>query len=203
MRAPRGKAVCAGTHSIKFLGWIIFKLHSSRSCKHYTTKYTHTFAVSEELERPRIALLSQSFFSATQAVTYADVIARYRSCPAVSHIWAFIVFPSTWMLLVANSTPMVLLLSKLNSLRVKRDRRLLLPTPESPISTTTRQKWQEDQIPDAEYSFTIACKKHLLPKVWRKEWIAKATILAMDQLSRSWYLQRTRAATFSSFLNRL
>ena len=37
---------------------------------------------------------------------------------------------------VANSTPMVLLLSKLNSFRVKRDSKLLLPTPESPISTT-------------------------------------------------------------------
>jgi hypothetical protein len=37
---------------------------------------------------------------------------------------------------VANSTPMVLLLSKLNSFRVNRDNRLLFPTPESPISTT-------------------------------------------------------------------
>ena len=66
-------------------------------------------------------------------------MARYRSCPAVSQICAFIVFPSTWMLLVANSTPMVLLLSRLNSLRVKRDRRLLFPTPESPINTTERK----------------------------------------------------------------
>lgn len=71
--------------------------------------------------------------------THAEVMARYRSCPAVSQIWAFIVFPSTWMLLVANSTPMVLLLSRLNSLRVKRDRRLLFPTPESPIKTTERK----------------------------------------------------------------
>jgi len=37
---------------------------------------------------------------------------------------------------VANSTPIVLLLSKLNSFRVKRDNRLLFPTPESPINTT-------------------------------------------------------------------
>lgn len=66
-------------------------------------------------------------------------MARYRSWPAVSQICAFIVFPSTWMLLVANSTPMVLLLSRLNSLRVKRDRRLLFPTPESPINTTERR----------------------------------------------------------------
>lgn len=71
--------------------------------------------------------------------THAEVMARYRSCPAVSQICAFIVFPSTWMLLVANSTPMVLLLSRLNSLRVKRDRRLLFPTPESPINTTGRK----------------------------------------------------------------
>ncbi len=40
------------------------------------------------------------------------------------------------MLLVANSTPIVDFDSKLNSLRVNRDKRLLLPTPESPINTT-------------------------------------------------------------------
>lgn len=39
------------------------------------------------------------------------------------------------MVLVANSTPIVLLDSRLNSLRVKRERRLDFPTPESPIST--------------------------------------------------------------------
>lgn len=37
---------------------------------------------------------------------------------------------------VANSTPIVLLLSKLNSLRVNLESRLDFPTPESPISTT-------------------------------------------------------------------
>lgn len=42
----------------------------------------------------------------------------------------------TWMLRVANSTPMVDLDSSENSLRVKRLSRLDLPTPESPISTT-------------------------------------------------------------------
>lgn len=41
------------------------------------------------------------------------------------------------MLRVANSTPIVDFDSKLNSLRVKRDSKLLLPTPESPMSTTT------------------------------------------------------------------
>ncbi len=42
--------------------------------------------------------------------------------------------------LVANSTPIVLLLSKLNSLRVNLDSKLLLPTPESPINTTAKHK---------------------------------------------------------------
>jgi len=56
----------------------------------------------------------------------------------VSHIWALIVLLSTWILRVANSTPMVLLDSKLNSLRVKRPNRFVFPTPESPISTTKR-----------------------------------------------------------------
>eukprot|EP00694_Reclinomonas_americana_P003078 EC789255.1.p1 GENE.EC789255.1~~EC789255.1.p1 ORF type:complete len:137 (-),score=19.72 EC789255.1:71-481(-) len=42
---------------------------------------------------------------------------------------------SVTMLRVANSTPIVDLLSRLNSFRVKRDSRLDLPTPESPIST--------------------------------------------------------------------
>ena len=40
--------------------------------------------------------------------------------------------------LVANSTPIVLLLSRLNSFLVNLDSKLLFPTPESPISTTER-----------------------------------------------------------------
>lgn len=44
------------------------------------------------------------------------------------------------MLRVANSTPIVDFDSKLNSLRVNRDSKLLLPTPESPISTTKNEK---------------------------------------------------------------
>lgn len=93
-------------------------------------------------------------------------MARYRSCPAVSQIWALIVLPSTCikaiifqlmkdycrladglyvveftcMLLVANSTPIVDFDSKLNSLRVNRDKRLLFPTPESPMRTTEMYK---------------------------------------------------------------
>ena len=42
----------------------------------------------------------------------------------------------TWMDLVANSTPMVDLDSKLNSFLVNRDSRFDFPTPESPIRTT-------------------------------------------------------------------
>ena len=44
------------------------------------------------------------------------------------------------MLLVANSTPIVDLLSKLNSFRVNRESKLDFPTPESPISTTLNRK---------------------------------------------------------------
>ena len=47
----------------------------------------------------------------------------------------------TCMLRVANSTPIVDLDSKLNSFRVNLDRRLLLPTPESPINTTVNTKF--------------------------------------------------------------
>ena len=42
----------------------------------------------------------------------------------------------TWMDLVANSTPMVDLDSKLNSFLVNRESKLDFPTPESPIRTT-------------------------------------------------------------------
>lgn len=56
----------------------------------------------------------------------------------VSQICALIVFASTWMLLVVNSTPMVDFDSKLNSFLVKRETRLDFPTPESPIRTTRR-----------------------------------------------------------------
>ena len=40
------------------------------------------------------------------------------------------------MLLVANSTPMVDLDSRLNSFLVNRDNKFDFPTPESPIKTT-------------------------------------------------------------------
>ena len=44
------------------------------------------------------------------------------------------------MLLLANSTPMVDLDSFVNSLRTKRLRMFVLPTPESPMSTTLNRK---------------------------------------------------------------
>ena len=47
------------------------------------------------------------------------------------------VLVSTWIERVANSTPMVDLESRLNSLRVNRESRLDFPTPESPMRTTT------------------------------------------------------------------
>ena len=49
------------------------------------------------------------------------------------------ILPSCWMLRVANSTPMVDLESRWNSLRVKRLSRFDLPTPESPMMTTARE----------------------------------------------------------------
>lgn len=134
--------------------------------------------------------------------TYAEVMARYRSCPAVSQIWAFIVFPSTWMLLVANSTPMVLLLSKLNSLRVNRDRRLLFPTPESPISTTTRQKSYQNQTPEVNDTLKITYKKYFFERMKHEGKNGNTTILVMHLLSKCQYFWKTRAATFTSILSR-
>lgn len=59
----------------------------------------------------------------------------------MSQIWALITLPSCVLIdLVANSTPMVDLDSRLNSFLVNRERRLDFPTPESPISTTAQVK---------------------------------------------------------------
>lgn len=68
--------------------------------------------------------------------THAEVMALYRSSPAVSQIWALMVNPLSCTVRVLNSTPMVVLVSWLNSFFVKRDNKLLLPTPDSPIKTT-------------------------------------------------------------------
>ena len=53
------------------------------------------------------------------------------------------VLASTWMDRVANSTPIVDLLSRLNSFLVNRESRLDFPTPESPIKTTGRGHYQQ------------------------------------------------------------
>lgn len=63
-------------------------------------------------------------------------MALYRSRPAVSQICALTAAVPSITVRVENSTPMVVRLSWLNSLRVNRDSRLVLPTPDSPISTT-------------------------------------------------------------------
>ncbi len=47
---------------------------------------------------------------------------------------------------VANSTPIVDFESRLNSLRVNRLKRLDLPTPESPISTTAKRICQSRRL---------------------------------------------------------
>ena len=68
--------------------------------------------------------------------------------------------PSTWILRVANSTPMVDLLSRLNSLRVNRDSKLLFPTPESPISTTgTKNQKCRQRISLDDEDSSIAAKE--------------------------------------------
>lgn len=46
------------------------------------------------------------------------------------------------MLFVSNSTPIVDLDSRLNSLRVNRESKLDFPTPESPIRTTKQTKYE-------------------------------------------------------------
>lgn len=69
-------------------------------------------------------------------LSYEEKRSKKQQCPS-KHKLLFITFTSvTNSDLVANSTPIVLLLSRLNSFLVNRDKRLLLPTPESPISTT-------------------------------------------------------------------
>ena len=60
----------------------------------------------------------------------------YECCTSVT---CNISNPAMWTHLVANSTPMVVLLSAWNSFLVKRERRLVFPTPESPTRTTIRR----------------------------------------------------------------
>ena len=57
----------------------------------------------------------------------------------MSQIWILTILFSTCTLLVENSTPIVVLESWLKRLRVKRDSRFVLPTPESPSVKKTYQ----------------------------------------------------------------
>ncbi len=101
-------------------------------------------------------------------------MARYRSWPAVSQIWALMVFESTWMERVANSTPMVDLESRLNSLRVNRLSRFDFPTPESPIRTTVYVGRAQQQKVNATLVFTLVRYVHP-PPLQRRERGKKGT----------------------------
>lgn len=90
--------------------------------------------------------------------SYADVMARYRSSPAVSQIWALTVKPPSSTVRVLNSTPMVVRLSWLNSFLVKRDRRLLFPTPDSPIRTTEEKTQQNVKEFCISWLIWFSCK---------------------------------------------
>ena len=60
------------------------------------------------------------------------------------------------MLLVANSTPIVVFDSKLNSFRVNLDNKFDFPTPESPISTT-----KDDRDTSTPYSMNTIAVSYL------------------------------------------
>lgn len=62
----------------------------------------------------------------------------------MSQICALIFLPSVVIDLVANSTPIVDLDSRLNSFRVNRESRFDLPTPESPMRTTADKDAQHN-----------------------------------------------------------
>ncbi|CAA6672959.1 unnamed protein product [Spirodela intermedia] len=81
----------------------------------------------------RSALLPTSMITMLASVWS---LSSFSHRPTLSNVASLMTLSPTRILRVANSTPMVDLDSRLNSLRVKRDKRFDLPTPESPISTT-------------------------------------------------------------------
>lgn len=102
--------------------------------------------------------------------THAEVMARYRSSPAVSQIWALMVKLLSCTVRVLNSTPMVVRVSWLNSFLVKRDSRLLFPTPDSPIRTTADDKWSKCEYFDqSSVFFWFSCCKTKPSISWIKE----------------------------------
>ena len=58
---------------------------------------------------------------------------RKRSCPAVSHIWSFITFPPSSIVLILKSIPIVVIKVGLNESFAYRSNKHVFPTPLSPI----------------------------------------------------------------------
>lgn len=58
------------------------------------------------------------------------------SCPAVSHICSFTRFPSSSIVLILKSMPMVVMKEGVKESSLKRRRQHDLPTPESPINSS-------------------------------------------------------------------
>lgn len=110
----------------------------------------------------------------------------------VSQICALIVFASTWMLLVVNSTPMVDFDSKLNSFLVKRETRLDFPTPESPIRTTGRIQRDTSvkrkvKLATVRYSFCVSMTRV-------QGWCSLAMLLLFLKKKRWWWHGPARRA---------
>ena len=61
---------------------------------------------------------------------------RKRSCPAVSQICSLIVLPSSSIVRILKSTPIVEMYDSVYVSSAKRSSRHDLPTPESPISSS-------------------------------------------------------------------
>lgn len=61
---------------------------------------------------------------------------RNRSCPAVSQICSFTRLPSSSIVRILKSIPMVVMKEGVNESSLKRSKQHDLPTPESPISNS-------------------------------------------------------------------
>ena len=61
---------------------------------------------------------------------------RKRSWPAVSHIWSLTRFPSSSIVRILKSMPMVVMKEGVKESSLKRSRQHDLPTPESPIRSS-------------------------------------------------------------------
>jgi hypothetical protein len=61
---------------------------------------------------------------------------RKRSCPAVSHICSFTRLPSSSMVRILKSMPIVVMKEGVKESSLKRSRQQDLPTPESPMRSS-------------------------------------------------------------------